>query len=114
MSATITIQTGAPGVVQPRVNQPDALSGETPSVSGGPALAAPTQARWYAVYTCANHEKRVADQFASRTVEHFLPQYESVRRGKTERCGCICRSFPATFLFIWLSKSDYAFCKSPE
>jgi len=37
---------------------------------------------WYAVYTCANHEKRVADQLASRSVEHFLPQYESVRQWK--------------------------------
>jgi hypothetical protein len=28
---------------------------------------------WYAVYTCANHEKRVADQLTERSVEHFLP-----------------------------------------
>jgi len=105
MSATITIQTGAPGVVQPRVNQPDALSGETPSVSGGPALAAPAQARWYAVYTCANHEKRVADQFASRTVEHFLPQYESVRRWKDRKVRLHLPLFPG-YVFVHLALQE--------
>jgi transcription antitermination factor NusG len=35
---------------------------------------------WYAVYTCANHEKQVATQFLERNIEHFLPLYDSVRR----------------------------------
>src|SRR3984885_7679479 len=35
---------------------------------------------WYAVYTCANHEKQVAKQFLERKIEHFLPVYDSVRR----------------------------------
>lgn len=37
---------------------------------------------WYAVYTSANHEKRIAEQLMRRGVEHFLPLYESVRRWK--------------------------------
>jgi transcription antitermination factor NusG len=41
--------------------------------------------RWYAVYTCANHEKRVASQFALRTVEHFLPLFATIRRWKDRR-----------------------------
>jgi transcription antitermination factor NusG len=44
-----------------------------------------TDPRWYAVYTCANQEKRVADQFALRRVEHFLPTFESIRRWKDRR-----------------------------
>jgi transcription antitermination factor NusG len=36
--------------------------------------------QWYAVYTCANHEKQVARQFLERSIEHFLPVYETVRR----------------------------------
>jgi transcription antitermination factor NusG len=39
-----------------------------------------TDSHWYAVYTCANHEKRVASQFLERSIEHFLPLYESTRR----------------------------------
>jgi transcription antitermination factor NusG len=35
---------------------------------------------WYAVYTCANHEKQVAKQFLERNIEHFLPLYGTVRR----------------------------------
>ena len=36
--------------------------------------------RWYAAYTCANHEKCVAAELRARNVEHFLPLYTSVRR----------------------------------
>lgn len=35
---------------------------------------------WYAAYTCANHEKRVAAELAGRDVEYFLPLYTSLRR----------------------------------
>lgn len=61
--------------------------------------AAAVQARWYAVYTCANHEKRVAEQFASRTVEHFLPLYESVRRWQDRKVRLQVPLFPG-YLFV--------------
>ena len=38
--------------------------------------------QWYAAYTCARHEKCVAQQFGLRNIEHFLAVYESVRRWK--------------------------------
>ena len=41
--------------------------------------------RWYAAHTIANHEKRVAVQLTERSVEHFLPMYQSVRRWKDRR-----------------------------
>ena len=37
---------------------------------------------WYAAYTSANHEKRVANELERRSVEHFLPLYLSSRRWK--------------------------------
>lgn len=40
------------------------------------------EARWYAAYTSANHEKRVAERLGAREVDHFLPTYSSVRRWK--------------------------------
>lgn len=41
--------------------------------------------RWYALHTCANHEKRVAQQLDERNVEQFLPLFESLRRWKDRR-----------------------------
>lgn len=43
------------------------------------------QPRWYVLHTCANHEKRVAQQLAERGVEQFLPLFESLRRWKDRR-----------------------------
>lgn len=68
-------------------------------------LAATGEARWYAVYTCANHEKRVAEQFAGRDVEHFLPQYESVRRWKDRKVRLQLPLFPG-YLFVHTAALD--------
>jgi transcription antitermination factor NusG len=56
---------------------------------------------WYAVYTSANHEKRVAGQMAERSLEHFLPQYASVRRWKDRRVQLDLPLFPG-YLFVRL------------
>jgi transcription antitermination factor NusG len=61
--------------------------------------------RWYAVYTCANHEKRVVDQLAPRAIEHFLPLYESVRRWKDRRVKLQLPLFPGyVFVRLWLGE----------
>jgi transcription antitermination factor NusG len=49
------------------------------------ALSRPTRepdTRWYAAYTCAQHEKSVARQLEARSIESFLPLYEKVSRWK--------------------------------
>ena len=61
--------------------------------------------RWYAVYTRANHEKRVAEQFAIRSVEHFLAQYESIRRWKDRKVRLHLPLFPG-YLFVHLALQD--------
>ena len=40
---------------------------------------------WFAVFTSSRHEKRVAQHFADRRVEFFLPLYHPIRRWKN-RC----------------------------
>jgi transcription antitermination factor NusG len=60
---------------------------------------------WYAVYTSANHEKRVAEQMAQRSVEHFLPQYGSVRRWKDRRVLLDLPLFPG-YVFVRLALRD--------
>jgi len=71
-----------------------------------PAALAPSREHcWYAVYTSANHEKRVADQLAPRAIEHFLPLYESVRRWKDRRMKLQMPLFPGyVFVRLWLGE----------
>ena len=89
MSASFFIQHGA-------------LSNETQIVSGGEEPATATQARWYAVYTCANREKLVADQFVIRGIDHFLPQYESKRNWKDRKVCLRLPLFPG-YVFVHLA-----------
>jgi len=60
---------------------------------------------WYAAYTSANHEKRVAEQFTRRSVEHFLPLYQSVRRWKDRRVQLQLPLFPG-YVFVRLALRD--------
>jgi transcription antitermination factor NusG len=60
---------------------------------------------WYAAYTLANHEKRVMQQFTERSVEHFLPLYESVRSWKDRRVRLQLPLFPG-YVFVRLALRD--------
>jgi len=60
---------------------------------------------WYAAYTCANHEKCVAEQLSLRSVEHFLPLYSSVRRWKDRRVQLQLPLFPG-YVFVRLALCD--------
>jgi transcription antitermination factor NusG len=61
--------------------------------------------RWYAAYTSANHEKRVAEQLTVRSVEHFLPLYRSVRRWKDRRVELDMPLFPG-YVFVRMAIRD--------
>src|SRR5713101_9264348 len=61
--------------------------------------------RWYAAYTSANHEKRVAEQRGVRAVEHFLPTYSSVRRWKDRRVTLELPLFPG-YVFVRIALCD--------
>src|SRR5579862_5893751 len=65
-------------------------------------VACSAQIHWYAIYTCANHERKIADQLAGRGIEHFLPQYESVRKWKDRKVRLQLPLFPS-YLFVHLS-----------
>src|ERR1700691_238866 len=60
---------------------------------------------WYAAYTCANHEKGVTEQLERRSVENFLPLYESVRRWKDRRVRLQLPLFPG-YVFVRLALRD--------
>ena len=76
-----------------------AVGAEIPATDGGEAFIQPL---WYAAYTRANHERRVADQLAERAVEHFLPQYESVRKWKDRKVRLQMPLFPG-YVFVHLA-----------
>jgi len=67
--------------------------------------AANCEKKWYAAYTSANHEKRVAEQFVARDVEHFLPVYDSVRRWKDRRVTLQMPLFPG-YVFVCMALRD--------
>jgi len=67
--------------------------------------AAWTEQHWYAAYTCAQHEKRVAAELGMREVEHFLPIYSSVRRWKDRRVTLDLPLFPG-YVFVRLALRD--------
>jgi transcription antitermination factor NusG len=60
---------------------------------------------WYAAYTCANHEKGVAQQLERRSVQCLLPLYESVRRWKDRRVRLRLPLFPG-YVFVRLALRD--------
>lgn len=57
---------------------------------------------WYAAYTHARHEKKVALQLEQRKIEYFLPLYRSVRQWKDRRKELDLVLFPG-YVFVHLS-----------
>ena len=57
------------------------------------------EGNWYALYTCARHEKRVANQIERRNFSCFLPLYRSVRRWKDRRKELELALFPS-YVFV--------------
>jgi transcription antitermination factor NusG len=73
---------------------------------GAIALPASSPERhWYAAYTCANQEKRVAAELGAREVEHFLPLYSSMRRWKDRRVQLELPLFPG-YVFVRMALRD--------
>lgn len=71
------------------------ICGTAQIFSEGPLFSAGAgEPHWFALYTCANHEKRVAAQLEVRRVEHFLPLYRSRRTWKDRRVFLDLPLFP--------------------
>jgi transcription antitermination factor NusG len=63
------------------------------------------QQNWYAVYTWAHHERRVAEMMAQRQIRGFLPVYRSLRRWKDRRKEIEMALFPS-YVFVHLALRD--------
>jgi transcription antitermination factor NusG len=64
-----------------------------------PPAAAYAQPCWYAAYTRARHEKRVAEQLEKRDIECFLPLYGAVHLWKDRRMRVELPLFPG-YVFV--------------
>jgi transcription antitermination factor NusG len=85
---------------------PTVATGETAKYASTVALPAVwAEEHWYAAYTRAQHEKRVAAELGAREVEHFLPLYSSVRRWKDRRVQLDLPLFPG-YVFVRLALRD--------
>ena len=60
---------------------------------------------WYAGYTASRHEKRVAEHFVQRGVEHFLPLYETIHRWNNGRHRVQLPLFPG-YIFVHIALRD--------
>lgn len=63
------------------------------------------QLRWYALYTCANHEKKAAKEISRRGIESFLPVYKTTRRWSDRRVQIEMPLFPG-YVFVHLALCD--------
>jgi transcription termination/antitermination protein NusG len=70
-----------------------------------PWLAGEFEPHWYAVYTHARHEKKIAEQLRQRSVELFLPLYETVHRWKDRRVRLQLPLFPS-YVFVHIALLD--------
>lgn len=61
--------------------------------------------QWFAAYTVANHEKRVARQLADRAIRYYLPLYQSVRQWKDRRMRLDRPLFPG-YVFVEMGQQD--------
>jgi transcription antitermination factor NusG len=84
------------------MEEPLAVSADGARLTAAQEVEAYFQPRWYAAYTRANHERRVADQLAERDVENFLPQYESVHKRKDRKVRVQLPLFPG-YVFVHLA-----------
>jgi transcription antitermination factor NusG len=80
----------------------DAKSGRT--VVRAPIVGS-IEAPWYAAYTCAKHEKRVAQLLEEHQIQSFLPTYQSVRRWKDRRKLLELPLFPS-YVFVQMNATN--------
>lgn len=64
--------------------------------------------QWYALYTTCRHEKRVAEHFEQREIEHFLPLYVAHRKWRDgSRVALSLPLFPC-YLFVRMERRERA------
>lgn len=72
----------------------------------GAMLDTGPRSNWFAVYTTSRHEKRVAEHFSQREIEHFLPLYQAERKWKNgSRVTLNLPLFPG-YIFVHILRAE--------
>jgi transcription antitermination factor NusG len=61
---------------------------------------------WFAVYTMPRHEKRVAEYFQVKQIEHFLPLYSKQRCWKNGLRQIVQFPLFPNYLFVWITRKE--------
>jgi transcription antitermination factor NusG len=85
------------GMLEPTMSIPQTISSTPPEPH--------VDAKWYAAYTWAHHEKRVAEQLRHRQISSFLPLYRSIHRWKDRRKEVELALLPS-YVFVQLVLKD--------
>ncbi len=76
------------------------------SITAPAGVCAPAAAGWFALYTTARHEKRVAYHLGQREIEHFLPLYRAQRKWSDgSRVTLDLPLFPG-YLFVRVARTE--------
>lgn len=68
-------------------------------------LTPSSQAAWYAAYTCANHERKVAEEISRRGLECFLPAFRTQQRW-SDRYVELDRPLFPSYVFVRIALSE--------
>lgn len=94
--------------IQPLKSEDSMLHNSSPVLAArasAPAAIEYSEPQWYAAYTCARHEKRVAKMLDQKSVELFLPLREAVHRWKNGRAKVQLPLFPG-YVFVHIALKD--------
>jgi transcription antitermination factor NusG len=64
------------------------------------------QRRWFAVFTRSHHEKRVAQYYAERNIEHLLPVSRVIRQWSHYRKVTLELPLFPNYLFVHISRGE--------
>lgn len=83
---------------------PDHLEDNKSVLLGSRAIQ--QEMKWYAVYTLPQNERAVARQLDLRSIESFLPTYETMRVWKNRQRVRIERALFPTYVFVRIRPAD--------
>jgi len=61
---------------------------------------------WYAVYTTSRHEKRVAEHFSHRQIDHYLPLYRTKRKWKDGSLATLHLPLFPGYIFVHIRRTE--------
>lgn len=93
------------GFILPPVDPACPFSAFSPQPSGFRSEVE-AAAKWCAVYTTARHEKRIAQHFQVRGIEHFLPLYRVQRRWRDGTRATLDLPLFPSYIFVRIQRAE--------